>query len=180
MHSLAPPRAFTRHALKPDGGGGPFSFEPTKVIHAALPATRAIGVAPCYAIAAGGRWLLSGGHADCSLRCTSLISRKPGSAPQVVRAHQHWSLRSLSPSYHPSDSAGAPALRLHNMGICHLVITPQVVRAYQHCGVITCVEVGADGLCVLTGATDGKLTRPLNWVVGCSPVHQRLRPLYMG
>ena len=118
MHSLAPPRAFTRHALKPDGGGGPFSFEPTKVIYAALPATGAPGVAPCYAIAAGGRWLLSGGHADCSLRCTSLISRKPGSAPQVVRAHQHWSLRSLSP-----------------------IITPQIARAHQHCGSITWVSV---------------------------------------
>ena len=33
----------------------------------------------------------------------------------------------------------------------------QVVRAYQHCGAITCVEVGADGLTVLTGAADGTL-----------------------
>ena len=46
------------------------------------------------------------------------------------------------------------------------MITPQVVRAYQHCGVITCIEVGADGLSVLTGATDGTLA-PL----GCSPMH---------
>ena len=101
--------------FKPGLHACPFTFEPSAAPFAHLadfsPAARAqsgdaLSGAPPIAVSGDGRWLLSGGHADCTLRCTSLAR---------------------------SDV---------------------VVRARQHAGVITCVDVGADGVTVVTGAAD--------------------------
>ena len=96
--------------LKPNGSSMPFTFEPASVPLTTLPATTPVAHATCYAVSGDGRWLLSGGHGCCSLRCTSLTK------PDLV------------------------------------------VHAQQHCAAITCIDVGADDVTVLTGSEDGTLT----------------------
>ena len=107
--------------LKPHGSGVPFTFE------AAAPHAAALGfridrrcvegdpvggaadetrAARCIAVSGDSRWLLSGGHSDGSLRCSSL------SRPELV------------------------------------------VIAHQHCAPITCLDVGADGVTIVTGSLD--------------------------
>lgn len=61
---------------------------------------------PCYAVCRDGRWLLSGGHDDCTVRCT-LLTR-----------------------------------------------SEIVVAGRQHCGVVTCVDVGSDGVTFATGVEE--------------------------
>ena len=114
-----------------------FTFEPSAAPFAHLadfsPAVRAqsgdaLSGTPPIAVSGDGRWLLSGGHADCTLRCT-LLAR--------------------------SDV---------------------VVRARQHAGVITCVDVGADGVTIVTGAADTTVVvRHLSARVGASRPPSRRR-----
>ena len=95
--------------LKPNSSM-PFTFEPASVPFTTLPAATPDACATCYAVSGDGRWLLTGGHASCSLRCTSLSK------------------------------------------------VDLVVYATQHSAVITCIDVGADGVTILTGSEGGTLT----------------------
>ena len=76
--------------LKPNGNGKPFTFTPASAPLLTLPeAAHAArqpphGAQPSYAVSSDGKWLLSGGHWDTALRCTSLA------APDVcVHSYQH-------------------------------------------------------------------------------------------
>lgn len=74
--------------LKPNGAGRPFTFSPASSPLVTLPEASAAARLRCgrpsYAVSSDGRWLLSGGHWDCSLRCTSLATPETS-----VHAHQH-------------------------------------------------------------------------------------------
>ena len=75
--------------LKPNGSGRPFTFTPSTAPLITLPEASTAarqqpnGSGPSYAVSADGRWLLSGGYWDASLRCTSLLS------PEATSVHAH-------------------------------------------------------------------------------------------
>ena len=83
--------------LKPDGGGQPFTFEPASspllTLPEASPAARTHGGGggPTYCVSSDGKWLLSGGHWDNALRCTSLTRPE-----LVVAAHLEITLHIVS------------------------------------------------------------------------------------
>ena len=74
--------------LKPNGSGRPFTLlpasHPLATLPEASPAAREHCGSPSYGVSTDGKWLLSGGHWDCALRCTSLTA-----AESTVHAHQH-------------------------------------------------------------------------------------------